>query len=60
MTAKTEEQTVRESSPPPEAAYEPPQVRVLGSVHALTQTQNKGYGTSDGFMFMGQPIMNIS
>jgi len=26
----------------------------------LTQTQNKGYGTSDGFTFMGQPIMNIS
>jgi hypothetical protein len=46
-------------SPTAAAAYEPPSLRVLGSVHALTQ-QNKNYGASDGFTFQGAPITNVS
>jgi hypothetical protein len=40
--------------------YEPPALMVLGSVHALTQTQDKKYGVSDGFTFMGDSITNAS
>ncbi|WP_157592251.1 lasso RiPP family leader peptide-containing protein [Solirubrobacter soli] len=40
--------------------YEAPSLTVLGSVHALTQTQDKKWGGSDGFTFMGQPISNAS
>ena len=47
-------------SPTSAAAYEPPSLRVLGSVHALTQGQNKKFGDSDGFLFMGEPITNAS
>lgn len=39
--------------------YEAPALTVLGSVHALTQTDKK-YGHSDGFTFMGNAIMNAS
>ena len=46
--------------PTPAPAYEPPALRVLGSVHALTLDQNKKYGDSDGFLFMGEPITNAS
>ena len=45
---------------PVPGGYEPPSLTLLGSVHALTQQQNKGYGGSDGFLFLGQPIMNGS
>ena len=45
---------------PVHAEYVPPSLTLLGSVHALTQDQNKGYGGSDGFLFLGQPIMNVS
>jgi hypothetical protein len=41
-------------------SYEPPSIRVLGSVHALTQTQNKNFGPTDGFTFQGSPIANTS
>jgi hypothetical protein len=40
--------------------YEPPKLTVLGSVHGLTQTQDKKYGHSDGFTFMGNSITNAS
>jgi hypothetical protein len=35
------------------AAYEPPALRVLGSVHELTQYCDKVNGHSDGFTYMG-------
>src|SRR5262245_7928847 len=40
--------------------YEAPKLTVLGSVHGLTQIQDKKYGHSDGFTFMGNDIMNAS
>jgi hypothetical protein len=40
--------------------YEPPALNPLGAVHALTQTQDKKYGDSDGFTFMGTAITNAS
>lgn len=46
-------------SPVPEG-YEAPVLTVLGSVHVLTQQQNKQYGQSDGFLFMGNSITNAS
>jgi hypothetical protein len=45
---------------PASSGYQAPQLTVLGSVHALTQTQNKQYGHADGFLFMGNSIMNAS
>lgn len=41
-------------------AYEPPTLSVLGSVHALTLQQDKKFGVSDGFTFMGNSITNAS
>jgi hypothetical protein len=40
--------------------YEPPRLEVLGTVEALTQLQDKKFGVSDGFLFMGAPIANAS
>jgi hypothetical protein len=37
--------------------YEPPALRVLGSVQELTQGCDKQYGSSDGFTFNGQSIV---
>ncbi len=45
---------------PVREGYQPPSLTLLGSVHALTQDQNKDYGGSDGFLFLGVPIMNVS
>jgi hypothetical protein len=45
---------------PTSKGYEAPALTLLGSVHALTQQQNKQYGGSDGFLFMGVPITNAS
>ena len=45
---------------PKSEGYQAPALTVLGSVHALTQTQDKKYGHSDGFTFMGNAIMNAS
>jgi hypothetical protein len=42
------------------ASYEPPKLVEFGTVHALTQTQDKKYGDSDGFTFMGTAITNAS
>jgi hypothetical protein len=40
--------------------YEAPRVTELGSVHGLTQVQDKKFGESDGFTFMGVAITNAS
>ena len=40
--------------------YEAPKLTELGSVHGLTQVQDKKYGHSDGFTFMGNSITNAS
>jgi hypothetical protein len=39
--------------------YQAPVLRVLGSLHSLTQ-MDKMYGKSDGFTFMGNSITNAS
>lgn len=39
--------------------YEAPALRIVGSLHATT-LQDKKYGESDGFTFMGDPITNAS
>lgn len=39
--------------------YTTPKLTVHGTLEEVTK-QNKGYGSSDGFFFMGAPIMNIS
>jgi hypothetical protein len=39
--------------------YEAPVLTVLGSVHELT-LQNKDLGHSDGLLFQGASIMNVS
>ncbi len=39
--------------------YEPPTLRVLGQLHALT-LQDKMFGESDGFTMLGVPITNHS
>jgi hypothetical protein len=40
--------------------YEAPALTLLGSVHSLTLGGDKKYGGSDGYTFMGVPIMNAS
>jgi hypothetical protein len=41
--------------------YEAPAVRVLGTLHSLTeQTIDKKLGPTDGYTFMGQGITNSS
>jgi hypothetical protein len=50
---------VMDHTPVPEG-YEPPSLTLLGSVHTLTQDQNKTTGGSDGYLFLGVPIMNAS
>ena len=45
---------------PVSKGYEAPALSVLGSVHVLTQTQDKKYGVSDGMTFMGNSITNNS
>jgi len=39
--------------------YEQPEVKDLGSLTDLT-LQNKDYGFSDGFLFQGDSITNVS
>lgn len=41
-------------------AYEQPEVREIGSLHELTQQQNKVFGPTDGNLFNGVPIANAS
>jgi hypothetical protein len=47
---------------PPESttAYEAPEITLIGSVHELTQGCDKVFNGSDGFTFMGQPIVCVS
>jgi hypothetical protein len=40
--------------------YAPPTLAVIGSVTELTLSQDKKFGDSDGFTFMGIPIANAS
>jgi hypothetical protein len=40
--------------------YQAPVLRVLGSLHAMTLEQDKMFGSSDGFTFMGAAITNAS
>ncbi len=42
------------------ATYEAPAIKVLGSVHQLTQVIDKRFNASDGLTFMGTPIGNAS
>jgi hypothetical protein len=41
-------------------AYEAPALTELGTVHGLTQVQDKKFGESDGFTLMGIAITNNS
>ena len=50
---------VQESQSNAKTAYEAPRLTVLGSLHAQTM-QDKKYGQSDGFTFMGASITNNS
>lgn len=49
----------REASSPSQK-YEAPTLRVVGPVHAVTQTQDKKIGPTDGFTFQGVSITNAS
>jgi hypothetical protein len=40
--------------------YEAPTLTVLGTVESLTEQQDKKYGESDGFTFLGVSITNNS
>jgi hypothetical protein len=40
--------------------YAPPELTVIGSVTELTHSQDKKFGKSDGYTFMGVPIANAS
>jgi hypothetical protein len=40
--------------------YEAPALKVVGKVGELTLTQDKKYGSSDGFTLMGIAITNAS
>jgi len=37
-----------------------PELKVLGTVVDITTQQNKTTGPSDGYLFQGVPIMNVS
>ena len=40
--------------------YATPELHTHGSVEALTLTQDKQVGATDGFTFEGVPIQNVS
>jgi hypothetical protein len=40
--------------------YTTPKLTVHGTLEEVTKQQNKAYGVTDGYMFMGAPITNIS
>jgi hypothetical protein len=40
--------------------YVAPQLIVHGTMEEITAQQNKTYGSTDGFLFMGVPITNAS
>jgi hypothetical protein len=41
-------------------AWMEPKLIVHGNVEHITQQQLKDFGSSDGFTFLGQPILNVS
>ena len=41
-------------------AYTTPQLKMHGTLEELTKEQEKYYGASDGFTFLGTPITNVS
>jgi hypothetical protein len=43
-----------------EQSYQKPEIRDLGTLRDLTLLQNKNYGPSDGYLFNGDPIMDVS
>jgi hypothetical protein len=40
--------------------YTKPRITAQGSVDKITLEQNKGYGSTDGYLFQGNPIQNAS
>jgi hypothetical protein len=40
--------------------YTTPRLIVHGTVEEITALQNKSFGASDGFLFQGVPIANVS
>jgi len=40
--------------------YTTPRLTVHGTLEEVTKQQDKAWGTTDGFTFMGAPIMNVS
>ncbi len=40
--------------------YTTPQVTVHGTLEELTKQVNKGLGPTDGLLFLGLPITNVS
>ena len=40
--------------------YTTPTLTAHGTLEEVTKQQNKGYGSSDGYLFMGVSITNIS
>jgi hypothetical protein len=40
--------------------YTTPMLTVHGTLEEVTKQQNKGFGSSDGYLFQGVPITNIS
>jgi hypothetical protein len=40
--------------------YVTPRLIVHGTVEEITALQNKSFGASDGFLFQGVPIANVS
>ena len=56
MQAK--EQTLLENQE--KKVYTVPQLTIHGTVQEITMDQNKTWGGSDGFLFLGSPIQNAS
>jgi len=40
--------------------YTTPRLTVHGTLEEVTKQQNKTFGASDGYLFMGVPIANVS
>ena len=40
--------------------YTTPQLTVHGTLEDVTKLQNKTFGATDGFLFQGVPIANVS
>jgi hypothetical protein len=40
--------------------YEAPRLDVVGSIHDLSELQDRNLGDTDGFAVLGQPIANNS